>query len=119
MQGLIADTGGDWRLYKRHHSIGRFADWVFHPFSHLGGSHHSVYEPASMAELGMAGGPVRRLIFVKVSGVTVTKASDAFAVNARRTPAFMVDLDAHSLRVVDLRRLPTETAWGKVPTPSF
>lgn len=36
MQGLIADTGGDWQLYKRHHSIGRFTDWVFHPFSHLG-----------------------------------------------------------------------------------
>jgi hypothetical protein len=37
MQGLIADTGGDWQLYKKHHSLGRFVDWIFHPFSHLGG----------------------------------------------------------------------------------
>ncbi len=119
MQGLIADTGGDWQLYKRHHSIGRFADWVFHPFSHLGGGHHSVYGPAGHPEHGMAGGSVRRLIFVKVSGVSVAKAPNAFAINATRTPAFMVDLDVHSLSVLDVSSLPTETAWGKVPTPSF
>jgi len=119
MQGLIADTGGDWQLYRRHHSISRFADWVFHPFSHLGGGHHSVYGPAEHPEHGMAGSPVRRLIFVKVSGVLVAKAPDAFAMNATRTPAFMVDLDLHSLSVLDVRSLPTETAWGKVPTPSF
>ena len=120
MQGLIADTGGDWQLYKRHHSISRFADWVFHPFTHLGGGgHHSVYGPAEHPEHGMAGGPVRRLIFVKVSGVSVAKAPDAFAMNATRTPAFMVDLDVHSLSVLDARSLPIETAWGKVPTPSF
>lgn len=38
---------------------------------------------------------------------------------ATRTPAFMADLDVHSLSVLDARSLPTETAWGKVPTPSF
>ena len=119
MQGLIADTGGDWQLYRRHHSIGRFADWVFHPFTHLGGSYHSVYGPAEHAEHGTAGGPVRRLIFVKVSGASVAKAPDAFAMNATRTPAFMVDLDVHSLTVLDVRSLPTETAWGRVPTPAF
>jgi len=31
MQGLIADTGEDWRLYRRHFTIRRFLDWVFHP----------------------------------------------------------------------------------------
>jgi protein-S-isoprenylcysteine O-methyltransferase Ste14 len=119
MQGLIADTGGEWQLYKRHHSIGRFADWVFHPFTHLGGAHHSVYELAGHPEHGMAGGPARRLIFVKVSNTSVAKASDAFAINATRTPAFMVDLDVHRLSVLDVRSLPTETAWGRVPTPAF
>ncbi len=24
MQGLIADTGDNWQLYKRHHTISRF-----------------------------------------------------------------------------------------------
>ncbi len=119
MQGLIADTGGDWQLYRRHHSIGRFADWVFHPFTHLGGSHHSVYQPADHPQHAAAGGPVRRLIFVKVSGVSVAKAPDAFAMDATRTPAFMVDMDVHSLSVLNVRSLPRETAWGRVPTPAF
>ncbi len=119
MQGLVADTGGDWQLYRRHHSISRFADWVFHPFSHLGGSHHSVYEPAGHSEHDMAAGSVRRLIFLRVSNVSVNKAPDVFAVNATRTPDFMVDLDVHSLAILDIKSLPTETAWGNVPTPAF
>lgn len=119
MQGLIADTGGDWQLYKRHHSIGRFTDWVFHPFSHLGGAHHSVFDPANHAGHSMAAGSVRRLIFLKVSNVVVAEPTDVFAVNAIRTPDFMVDLDVHSLNILDLKTLPVETAWGKVPTPAF
>jgi len=119
MQGLIANTGGDWQLYKHHHSIGRFSDWVFHPFGHLGGSEHSVFEPAHHPQHNMAEGSVRRLIFLKVSNVSVTDPCDVFAVNAVRTPDFMVDLDVHSLAVLDLKTLPVETAWGRVPTPAF
>jgi len=119
MQGLIADTGGDWQLYKRHHSIGRFTDWVFHPFSHLGGAHHSVFDAANHSGHSTAAGSVWRLIFLKVSNVVVAEPSDVFAVSAVRTPDFMVDLDAHSLNILDLKTLPVETAWGKVPTPAF
>jgi protein-S-isoprenylcysteine O-methyltransferase Ste14 len=119
MQGLIADTGGDWRLYRHHHSISRFSDWVFHPFGHLGGTQHSVFEPAHHSEHTMAAGAVRRLIFLKVSNVVVTEPSDVFAVNAIRTPDFMVDVDVHSLNVLDSKTLPVETAWGRVPTPAF
>jgi len=119
MQGLIADTGGDWQLYRRHHSIGRFADWVFHPFTHLGGSHHSVYEPAPHPDHGMGAGSVKRLIFLRVSGVAVNKPTDVFAVKATRTPDFMADLDVHSLSVLEVKSLPIETAWGRVPTPAF
>jgi protein-S-isoprenylcysteine O-methyltransferase Ste14 len=119
MQGLIADTGGDWQLYKRHHTISRFADWVFHPFTHLGGSHRSAFEPAQHLDHGMGAGSVRRLIFLKVSGVTVSQPADVFAVRATRTPDFMVDLDVHSLGILEVKNLPTDTAWGKVPTPAF
>jgi hypothetical protein len=119
MQGLIADTGGDWQLYKRHHSIGRFSDWVFHPFGHLGGAQHSVFDAASHAEHSMAVGSVRRLIFLRVSNVIVDEPADVFAVNAIRTPDFMLDLDVHGLNILDLKSLPVETAWGKVPTPGF
>ncbi len=119
MQGLIADTGGDWQLYKRHHSIGRFTDWVFHPFSHLGGAHHSVFDPANHSGHSMAAGSVRRLIFLKVSNVVVAEPADVFAVSAVRTPYFMVDLDVHGLNILDLKTLPVGTAWGRVPTPAF
>jgi hypothetical protein len=119
MQGLIADTGGDWQLYKKHHSISRFADWVFHPFSHLGGMHHSVYDSAEHSLHNMAAGSIRRVIFLRVSNLSVSKASDVFAINATRTPDFMVDLDVHSLNVLNIKSLPVETAWGKVPTPAF
>jgi hypothetical protein len=119
MQGLIADTGGDWQLYKRHHSIGRFSDWVFHPFGHLGGAQNPVFEPTHHPDHSMAAGSARRLIFLKVSNVVVTEPCDVFAVNAVRTPDFMVDLDVHSLNLLALKSLPEETAWGRVPTPAF
>ena len=119
MQGLIADTGGDWQLYKRHHTIGRFTDWILHPFGHLGGAQHSVFDPAHHSEHNMAVVSVRRLIFLKVSNVVVAEPSDVFAIKAVRTPDFMVDLDVHTLSVLDLKTLPEETAWGRVPTPAF
>lgn len=119
MQGLIANTGGDWQLYKRHHSIARFTDWIFHPFGHLGGAQHSAFEPAHHSEHSIAAGSMRRLIFLKVSNVGVTEPSDVFAVNAVRTPDFVIDLDVHSLNVLDVKGLPVETAWGSVPTPAF
>jgi protein-S-isoprenylcysteine O-methyltransferase Ste14 len=119
MQGLIADTGGDWQLYKRHHSLARFSDWVFHPFGHLGGHEHSAFDAGMPSGHSMAGGSLRRLIFLEVSNVRVSEPTDVFAVNAVRTPDFMVDVDVHSLNVVDLRTLPVETAWGRVPTPAF
>jgi hypothetical protein len=67
----------------------------------------------------MAAGSVRRLIFLKVSNVVVAEPTDVFAVSAVRTPDFMVDLDVHGLNILDLRTLPLETAWGRVPTPAF
>ena len=67
----------------------------------------------------MATGSVRRLIFLKVSNVVVDEPADVFAVSAVRTPYFMVDLDVHGLNILDLKTLPLETAWGRVPTPAF
>ena len=119
MQGLIADTGDDWQLYKRHHTISRFADWIFHPFTHLGGAHASAFEPGGHPHHNASAGSVRRLIFVKVSASSITKPVDVFSLSATRTPDFMVDVDVHSLSVLAMKNLPVETAWGKVPTPAF
>jgi protein-S-isoprenylcysteine O-methyltransferase Ste14 len=117
MQGLIADTGGDWQLYKMHHTISRFGDWIIHPFTHLGGAHASAFEPNGHSHHGE--GSVRRLIFVKVSATSVTKLADVFSVGETRTPDFMVDVDVHNLTVLGMKNLPVETAWGRVPTPAF
>ena len=119
MQGLIADTGENWQLYKRHHTISRFWDWVFHPFTHLGGTHASAFEAGDHSHHNASASPVRRLIFVKISGASITKPADVFSLGATRTPDFMVDVDVHSLSVLATKNLPVETAWGKVPTPTF
>jgi protein-S-isoprenylcysteine O-methyltransferase Ste14 len=119
MQGLIANTGDDWQLYKRHHTISRFGDWIFHPFTHLGGAHASAFEPNGHSYHVTGEGSVRRLIFVKISATSVTRPADVLSVGATRTPDFMVDVDVHNLSVLAMRNLPIETAWGRVPTPAF
>ncbi len=43
MQGMIADTGGEWQLYKRHHTFAMIGDWIFHPFRHLEGGHSAMH----------------------------------------------------------------------------
>ena len=124
MQGLMGDTGGDWQLYKRHHSMSMITDFVIHPFGHLAGGNHGAsagggnHSGHNMAA-GMSATMVRRLIFVKVSSGSASNPSDVFAINTVQTPDFMVDLNVHELRMVEEKNLPVQTAWGTVPTPVF
>jgi protein-S-isoprenylcysteine O-methyltransferase Ste14 len=118
MQGLIGDTGGDWQLYKQHHTTSMITDFILHPSGHLSG-HHSMHGDASHSDHSMETTTVRRLIFVSVSGATTGTKFDPFAVNAIRTPEFMIDVDVHTLQVVSAKSLPVETAWARVPTPTF
>jgi protein-S-isoprenylcysteine O-methyltransferase Ste14 len=118
MQGLIADTAGEWRLYKQHHTISMVTDWILHPFGHLTGGHamrSATGDPAHAMTQGME----RRLVFVKVSGTTGQTPFDIFAIGAERSPQFMLDMDIHTLTVRELKDLPKETAWANVPTPVF
>ena len=32
MQGMIADTGGEWKLFEHHKTLGMITEYVFHPF---------------------------------------------------------------------------------------
>ncbi len=118
MQGLIADTGGHWRLYKQHHALAMITDWIFHPFRHLSQGHHLLpgqLHQAAGSQMGMA----RRLIFLQIKDAGTPLPYGLFAISARRTPVFMLDLDVHSLKVLALKDLPRETGWGTVPTPVF
>jgi hypothetical protein len=123
MQGMIADTGGDWKLFERHHTFGMILDWVFNPFGHLRGGHHGMH--AMHAGTAMPGGTgpgeamTRRLIFLSIEGVPVTSPSDLFAINAVRVPAFMADVDVHDLKLLEIKDLAPGSGWGTVPTPVF
>jgi protein-S-isoprenylcysteine O-methyltransferase Ste14 len=122
MQGMIADTGGEWQLYKRHHAFAMIWDWIFHPFRHLETGHNGMHHNMGGGAPGHDGaeGMIRRMIFLKVDlqGRTSTPLDD-FGIDARRSPLFVVDVDIHALVVNNIRALPPETGWGKVPTPTF
>lgn len=122
MQGMIADTGVEWQLYKHHHTLEMIFDWIFHPFRHLEGGHSGMHHDTG------GGAPVdngardmvRRMIFLKVNTPGgVASPADEFDIDAGRTPLFVVDVDVHTMAVGRIRDLPRETGWGKVPTPMF
>jgi protein-S-isoprenylcysteine O-methyltransferase Ste14 len=119
MQGLIADTGGEWKLYKQHHTISMITDWIFHPFTHLTEGHHAMHAASGQAGHEMNMGVVKRLVFLKISGVPINKPYDMLSINANRIPLFMLDVEIHNLRLLDFRDLPQDTGWGSVPTPVF
>ncbi len=119
MQGLIADTGGDWRLYKQHHTFSMIIDWIFHPFRHLTEGHHVMHGVDGHASHDMNAGVIRRLVFLRVEGVLISKPYDALSINVVRVPEFMLDVDVHGLRILGLQDLPKDTGWGTVPTPAF
>jgi protein-S-isoprenylcysteine O-methyltransferase Ste14 len=123
MQGMIADTGGDWKLYKQHHTISMITDWVFHPFRHLREGHHAMHhEGRQMQHQNGAGSPeglVRRLIFLSLEEVDIKKPADLFSINALRVPQFMVDAEVHNMQILEVKELPHGSGWGTVPTPVF
>ncbi len=123
MQGMIADTGGDWKLYKQHHSIAMITDWIFHPFGHLREGHHAMHHEGMQTEhhAGSASSrdTTRRLIFLAIEDVDVKKPADPFSINALRVPQFMVDVEVHTMQILDVKELPHGSGWGRVPTPVF
>jgi protein-S-isoprenylcysteine O-methyltransferase Ste14 len=122
MQGMIADTGGDWKLYKQNHSIAMITDWIFHPFRHLREGHHAMPGGMHMQHQGNASAPddaTRRLIFLSIEDTQVKKPADLFSINALRVPQFMVDVDVHNLSISEVKELSHGSGWGTVPTPVF
>jgi protein-S-isoprenylcysteine O-methyltransferase Ste14 len=122
MQGMIADTGGEWQLYKRHHIFAMIWDWIFHPFRHLEGGHAAMHHDMEAGSEGhhAGGAMVRRMIFLRVEPQNAHVSPSAlFGINARRSPLFVADVDIHNLVLKEVRDLPTETGWGHVPTPTF
>jgi protein-S-isoprenylcysteine O-methyltransferase Ste14 len=119
MQGMIADTGGDWKLFNQHHSMAMITDWIFNPFGHLREGHHAMHGNMQHESSSMANGIVRRLIFLSIEDIAVKNPADLFAINGLRVPQFMVDVEVHTLKLLEIKDLPHGSGWGTVPTPVF
>jgi protein-S-isoprenylcysteine O-methyltransferase Ste14 len=122
MQGMIADTGRQWRLYEHHQTLAMIIDWIFHPFRHLQGGHMMMHHAAGGAPTttSASSSMVRRLIFLRLdSPRPVRTRAQIFGITTTRVPQFFADVDIHNLILLDIHDLGPGTGWGQVPTPMF
>jgi protein-S-isoprenylcysteine O-methyltransferase Ste14 len=116
MQGMIADTGPEWRLFQRHQTLAMISDYILNPVGHLQGGHTGHTGPMMHESPEMQ----RRIIFIEVSGnKPLTTPSADFGINDKRTPRFFVDIHLHTDQVLQVWDTPPGTGWGDVPTPMF
>jgi hypothetical protein len=138
MQGMIADTGGEFHLFKQHNTFAMISEWVLHPFEHLRNSpsfhmakmhnvdpsiarrHHcpiNIDEPA----LDCNACPYRRVIIDEVENVNGKRLSGSalLSFGATRTPLYAIDLNARTGAIVNVVPVKRATAWVDVPTPSI
>jgi protein-S-isoprenylcysteine O-methyltransferase Ste14 len=138
MQGMIADTGGHFHLFKQHHTLALITDWVFHPFSHLrrppaammAASHGVNPKEArrrhcpvglNQADMDCSTCPIRRVILINVKPPAGQPASGAslLAAGATHTPVGYIDLDTSTGKIINAKPVGPSTAWKNVPTPEI
>jgi protein-S-isoprenylcysteine O-methyltransferase Ste14 len=138
MQGMIANTGIKYHLYKQHHTIGLIIDWVFHPFEHLRRSPSAHMAKMKNVEPSMArrhqcplgidnqnmdcnNCEYRRVIFVKVENAADKHISqkELFAFNTQRIPVGFIDVNIKTGDIINSVRVRSKTAWNDVPTPAI
>jgi hypothetical protein len=138
MQGMIANTGSDFHLFKQHNTLAMISDWVLHPFEHLRRSPsmhmaamHSVdpavarrhHCPLGKDEQGLdcASCPYRRVIIVEVdNGKGVHRNGKAtLAIGSQRVPVAFFDINTLTGEIVDSKTVEPVTAWAGVPTPAM
>jgi protein-S-isoprenylcysteine O-methyltransferase Ste14 len=122
MQGMIADTGSEWKLFEQHKTIGMITEYIFHPFAHLTEGHaHNAGMQAHNPSMHNSPAMKRRVIFIEVSasGGELTSPFDDFDINTTRTPLFFVDVHLHTGEILQVQNTPAGSGWGTVPTPMF
>jgi len=138
MQGMIADTGARFHLFKQHHTVAMITDWVLHPFEHLRrppSAHmakmHNVDPSVARrhhcplgiddANLSCADCPYRRVIIVEIKGAhdRPVAGSDTLAFNMTRKPVGFVDINTQTGEVINFKEVGKSTAWKDVPTPAI
>ncbi|HVO68359.1 MAG TPA: isoprenylcysteine carboxylmethyltransferase family protein [Syntrophales bacterium] len=138
MQGMIANTGGEFHLYKQHNTIAMIVEWVLHPFEHLRASPalhmakiHNVdpsiarrhHCPLGINDMSMDCNTCsyRRVIIDEVQNETGKRlsGSDLFSFGTIRTPRYAIDLNTDTGAIVNIVAVEKATAWANVPTPSI
>jgi len=138
MQGMIADTGGEFHLFKQHNTFAMISEWVLHPFEHLRNSPafhmakmHNVdpsfarrrHCPINIDEpdLDCNACSYRRVIIDEVDDGNGKRLSGSalLSFGATRTPLYAVDLNTRTGVIVNVVPVKRATAWVDVPTPSI
>ncbi len=138
MQGMIADTGGEFHLHKGHNTFALITDWVLHPFDHLRRSpsaqmakmhgvdpvfarrHHcpiGIDEP----KLSCGSCPYRRIIFIEIDheGSYHISSQDLLSFGVSRIPVGFIDINTSTGEMVSVKMVGNGTAWKDVPTPDI
>jgi protein-S-isoprenylcysteine O-methyltransferase Ste14 len=121
MQGMIADTGEEWKLFARHTTVRMITDYLLHPVAHLAEGHGHPGAMGHGAAMHESPALKRRIIFVDVSasGRTLDSPVDDFAIAVTRRPLFFADVHLHTAEVLAVRDTIPGSGWGTVPTPVF
>jgi len=124
MQGMIANTGDEWKLFEQHKTVGMITEYILHPFAHLTGGHAHHTDMANMKhgpEMYALPMMKRRVIFIDVSaaGDELKSPFDDFDINTQRIALFFVDVHLHTAEILQVRDTPSGSGWGTVPTPTF
>jgi len=122
MQGMIANTGEEWKLFEQHKTMGMILDFTFHPFAHLMGEHgHHGGMPHHGSGVHASSAMQRRIIFIEISAShgKLKSPHDDFDINIKRTPLFFADMNLHTKEILRVQETPGGSGWGSVPTPMF
>ena len=138
MQGMIANTGMEYHLYKQHHTVGLIIDWVFHPFEHLRRSPSAHMAKMKNVDPALAqrhhcplgidnqnmhcnNCEYRRVVFVKVDNSANKHISqkELFAFNTKRIPVGFIDINIKTGEIINSAHVRSKTAWSDVPTPEI
>lgn len=138
MQGMIANTGDDFHLYKQHNTVAMIKDWVLHPFQHLRTSPsvhmakmHNV-DPSFARRRHCPNGvndpslecnscPYRRIIIDEVESNYDKHifGSKLLSFGTTRIPIALIDINTETGEIINVEKVEKVTAWEDVPTPAI
>lgn len=138
MQGMIADTGSHFHLFKKHKTVALITDWVLHPFEHLRrppaahmAAAHGVdpqtarrqHCPLKIDQAGMDCDTCtyRRIIWVEAdfSPLGPVSGVQTLSLDTHRTPVGYTDVNLADGEIVNSTEVGKATAWKDVPTPEI